>query len=107
MTTLKLSSMAHGLNYLPEYVARGNGIFTANGIEVPDTLHDPWDGIMHALADGGLETVVWDDAEPERRRRSLEGIEERVKQLHGAIEVGAEGSGTRISVTLPPYATRR
>jgi two-component system, NarL family, sensor kinase len=62
---------------------------------------------MHALADGGLETVVWDDAEPERRRRSLEGIEERVKQLHGAIEVGAEGSGTRIAVTLPPYATRR
>ena len=62
---------------------------------------------MHALADGGLETVIWDDAEPERRRRSFEAIEERVKQLHGAIEVGPEGSGTRISVTLPPYATRR
>jgi signal transduction histidine kinase len=62
---------------------------------------------MHALADGGLETVIWDDAEPERRRRSFEAIEERVKQLHGTIEVGAEGEGTRISVTLPPYATRR
>ena len=62
---------------------------------------------MRVLADGGLETVVLDDAEPERRRRSLEAIEERVKQLHGAIEVGAQGSGTRISVTLPPYATRR
>jgi signal transduction histidine kinase len=62
---------------------------------------------MNALADGGLETVIWDDAEPERRRRSFEAIEERVKQLHGTIEVGAEGAGTRISVTLPPYATRR
>lgn len=62
---------------------------------------------MHALPDGGLETVIWDDAEPERRRRSFEAIEERVKQLHGTIEVGAAGAGTRISVTLPPYATRR
>ncbi|HZQ15330.1 MAG TPA: histidine kinase [Gaiellaceae bacterium] len=62
---------------------------------------------MRALADGGFETVVFDDAEPERRRRSFETIEERVKQLHGTIAVGAEGSGTRISVTLPPYATRR
>jgi glucose-6-phosphate-specific signal transduction histidine kinase len=62
---------------------------------------------MHALADGGLETVIWDDAEPERRRRSFEAIEERVKQLHGTIEVATVDNGTRISVTLPPYATRR
>ena len=40
-------------------------------------------------ADGGLETIVGDDAEPERRRRSFEAIEERVKQLHGTIEVEA------------------
>jgi two-component system NarL family sensor kinase len=62
---------------------------------------------MRALPDGGLQTVITDDAEPERRRRSFEAIEERVKQLHGTIEVGGEGSGTRVSVTLPPYATRR
>jgi signal transduction histidine kinase len=62
---------------------------------------------MNALADGGLETVIWDDAEPERRRRSFEAIEERAKQLHGTIEVSVEGNGTRISLTLPPYATRR
>jgi signal transduction histidine kinase len=62
---------------------------------------------MKALDGGGIETYVADDAEPERRRRSLEGIEERVKQLHGSISVDAEEPGTRVVVTLPPYATRR
>jgi two-component system NarL family sensor kinase len=58
-------------------------------------------------ADGGVETVVADDAEPERRRRSLESVEQRVKQLHGSIEVEAEEAGTQVKVTLPSYATRR
>jgi signal transduction histidine kinase len=60
------------------------------------------------LPDGGIEARVADDAEPERRRRSLEGIEERVKQLHGKVTVSRRsGSGTTVVVTLPPYATRR
>jgi signal transduction histidine kinase len=62
---------------------------------------------MKATADGGLETCVADNAEPERRRRSFEAIEERVKQLHGTIEVDVDDEGTRVVVTLPPYATRR
>jgi two-component system, NarL family, sensor kinase len=62
---------------------------------------------MKATRDGGLETCVADDAEPERRRRSFEAIEERVKQLHGRIEVDVDDAGTRVVVTLPPYATRR
>jgi signal transduction histidine kinase len=62
---------------------------------------------MRATADGGLETRVSDDAEPERRRRSFEAIEERVKQLHGTIAVDAGDHGTRVVVTLPAYATRR
>jgi two-component system, NarL family, sensor kinase len=62
---------------------------------------------MNALDGGGIETIVADDAEPELRRRSLEGIEERVKQLHGSIRVDAEEPGTRVVVTLPPYAWRR
>jgi signal transduction histidine kinase len=58
--------------------------------------------------DGGLETTVSDDAEPERRRRSFEAVEERVKQLHGRIAVESQPSGgTRVVVALPPYATRR
>jgi signal transduction histidine kinase len=58
--------------------------------------------------DGGVEACVADDAEPERRRRSLEAIEERVSQLHGEIvvEPGAAG-GTLVRVTLPPYTARR
>jgi signal transduction histidine kinase len=58
-------------------------------------------------ADGGVETVVADDAEPERRRRSLESVEQRVKQLHGSIEVEADDAGTQVTVVLPSYATRR
>ena len=41
---------------------------------------------MSTTADGGVETCVSDDAEPERRRRSFEAVEERVKQLHGTID---------------------
>jgi two-component system, NarL family, sensor kinase len=62
---------------------------------------------MKATVDGGLETCIADDAEPERRRRSFEAIEERVKQLHGTIELNVDEGGTRVVVTLPPYATRR
>jgi signal transduction histidine kinase len=63
---------------------------------------------VRLLVDGGLETTVADDAEPERRRRSFEVIEERVKQLHGEVAVQAEpGAGTRVVVRLPAYATRR
>lgn len=59
-------------------------------------------------SDGGLEASVADDAEPERRRRSMEAIEERVKQLHGSIRFEpSPGKGTLVVVTLPPYATRR
>ncbi len=62
---------------------------------------------LRATSDGGLEMSITDDAEPERRRRTFEAVEERVKQLHGTIDVDTEASGTRIVVVLPPYATRR
>ena len=62
---------------------------------------------MRMTDEGGIETCVADDAEPERRRRSFEAVEERVKQLHGTIDVAARDPGTRVTVTLPPYATRR
>jgi signal transduction histidine kinase len=66
------------------------------------------DVALHATPDGGVEATIVDDAEPERRRRSFEVIEERVKQLHGEVAVQAEaGAGTRVVVKLPSYATRR
>jgi two-component system, NarL family, sensor kinase len=57
--------------------------------------------------DGGVKTSVADDAEPERRRRSFEAIEERVRQVHGKIEVVAADEGTEVRVTLPPYTAQR
>ena len=58
--------------------------------------------------DGGVKVCVGDDAEPERRRRSLEAIEERVRQLHGAIVVDASANGgTEVNVELPSYVARR
>jgi signal transduction histidine kinase len=62
---------------------------------------------MSSTPDGGVETRVSDDAEPERRRRSFEAIDERVRQLHGTIDVVVEGNVTTVKVALPSYATRR
>ena len=58
--------------------------------------------------EGGVVATVVDDAEPERRRRTFETIVERVRQLHGELDVTAgDGSGTEIRVTLPSYTTQR
>jgi two-component system, NarL family, sensor kinase len=60
------------------------------------------------LSDGGIEVSVADDADPERRRRSFEAIEERVRQVHGEIEVVVDDDhGTAVRVTLPPYTAQR
>jgi signal transduction histidine kinase len=58
--------------------------------------------------DGGIEAAVADDAPGERRRSSLEELEERARTLNGDLTVdhGAAG-GTTVRVVLPPYATAR
>ncbi len=58
-------------------------------------------------AEGGVEVSVSDDADPERRLRSLEAIEERVRQVHGLIDVSAGDGGTDVRVTLPAYTAQR
>src|SRR5918912_1598162 len=67
-----------------------------------------WIGVsLTPTSEGGVCACVTDDAEPERRRRSFEAIEERVHQLHGRITVAArETGGTQVVVTLPPYSVR-
>jgi signal transduction histidine kinase len=57
--------------------------------------------------DGALLAVVADDAKPERRRRSIEAIEERTRQLHGSVEVLAGEGGSEIRVTLPAHTANR
>src|SRR6266550_5055726 len=63
---------------------------------------------MRQTADGGVETAIADDAPGERRRRSLEELEERARTLNGVLTVDqGEEAGTTVRVVLPPYATAR
>jgi len=63
---------------------------------------------MRQTADGGVETAIADDAPGERRRRSLEELEERARTLNGVLTVDqGEEAGTIVRVVLPPYATAR
>jgi len=57
--------------------------------------------------EGNIVASVADDAEPERRKRSLETIEERVRPLHGTVEVVVGDGGTDVRVTLPAHTARR
>jgi signal transduction histidine kinase len=58
-------------------------------------------------ADGGVAVSVSDNADPERRLHSLEAIEERVRQVHGEIDVSVGDGGTDVRVTLPAYTAQR
>jgi signal transduction histidine kinase len=56
-------------------------------------------------ADGGLETVIADDAPGERRRATFDALAERARTLSGRFSVDApENGGTTVHVVLPPYA---
>jgi signal transduction histidine kinase len=60
--------------------------------------------LVHGMDDGGVETVIADDAPGERRRRSLEELAERARTLNGTLTVAqGDNGGTRVCVTLPPY----
>jgi signal transduction histidine kinase len=63
--------------------------------------------VVSSTPDGGVVAIVADDAEPERRRRSLAEIEERVVQLHGTLEVRAGDEGTETRVWLPAHTAHR
>jgi signal transduction histidine kinase len=58
--------------------------------------------------DGGIVTRMTDDAEPERRQRTLEIVGERVRELHGEFEIApADPTGTDVRVKLPSYTAKR
>ncbi len=55
-------------------------------------------------ADGGFEAEIADDGVEERRRASLEAIDERVKILNGRLSIDSdEHGGTLVRVVVPPY----
>ena len=54
--------------------------------------------------DGGFETEIADDGVEERRRASIEAIDERVRILNGRLSVDSgENGGTLVRVVVPPY----
>ncbi len=55
-------------------------------------------------ADGGFEAEIVDDGVEERRRASIEAIDERVKILNGRLSIDSdEHGGTLVRVVVPPY----
>lgn len=60
------------------------------------------------LAEGNIETTIADDAPVERRRASIEAIEERARPLSGRVHVERSiERGTLVRVVLPAYSARR
>ncbi|HSK16273.1 MAG TPA: hypothetical protein VK915_08890 [Gaiellaceae bacterium] len=59
---------------------------------------------VRSCEDGGYETEIFDNGVEERRRGSIEAIDERVKILNGRFSVDSgEAGGTHVRVAVPPY----
>jgi len=59
---------------------------------------------VHEREDGGFEAEIADDGVEERRRGSIEAIDERVKILNGRLSIDSgEHGGTLVRVVVPPY----
>ena len=56
------------------------------------------------LAGDALEATITDDAPSERRKRSIEVLEERARTLHAALTVEQADEGTTMRLVLPLYA---
>jgi two-component system NarL family sensor kinase len=55
-------------------------------------------------AKGSLDVLITDDAPSERRRRSIEVLEERARTLGAALTVEQEDSGSTMRLVIPVYA---
>lgn len=53
---------------------------------------------------GTLEATIHDNAPGERRKRSIEVLEERARTLHATISVEQADDGTTMTLVLPAYA---
>jgi signal transduction histidine kinase len=60
--------------------------------------------IVHRAGDDSLEVTVHDDAPGERRRRSIEALEERARTLHATLTFEHEAEGSTLRLVLPVYA---
>jgi two-component system, NarL family, sensor kinase len=57
-----------------------------------------------SIEQDGVQMVVHDNAPGERRRRSVEVLEERARRLGGSLSVDYDGAGTTMTLRLPGYA---
>jgi signal transduction histidine kinase len=58
--------------------------------------------------DGGVDVLIEDDGTGERRRGTVQVLDERARTLGGEVSSFAqEGGGTRVRVHLPAQSTRR
>jgi two-component system, NarL family, sensor kinase len=60
--------------------------------------------VMHHGDDDSLAVTVHDDAPGERRRRSIEALEERARTLHATLTFEHEDGGSTMRLVLPVYA---
>jgi signal transduction histidine kinase len=59
------------------------------------------------LDDGGVEAVIADDGESERRRQTFDPIAQRARLLDGDLTVDSDDDdGTAVRVVLPAYTAR-
>jgi len=62
---------------------------------------------VEVAEDGGIETVVTDDARGERRSSTFEAIRERARTVGARVSVEAQDEGgTTVRVAVPPTAAR-
>jgi signal transduction histidine kinase len=56
------------------------------------------------LEGGGFAAEIADDGVGERRRASVEAIDERVRVLNGRLSIEArDEGGTAVRIVMPPY----
>jgi len=58
MQRFHVSATGHSLNYLPEYVAKWQGFFAEENLEVSVTVPSPWDVVLDELGSGKADAVL-------------------------------------------------
>lgn len=58
MDRLRIAATAHGLNYLPQYLADDAGMFARRGLEVTVVARQPWSGALDDLASDAADIVL-------------------------------------------------
>lgn len=58
MQEFHITATGHSLNYLPEYIAVGQGFFEEEGLTVTASVPRPWDVVLDDLRDGRAQAAL-------------------------------------------------